>query len=344
MAATAQLISFGPYWRNGVLQQNIQVLHYEPGTSTDKAVWRDRAKTIEAAQPVVGGANGRVLFYADGLYKFVVQDSNGIDLEIQDNADVLTQSSLDAIEDISADVAALRTTKDPGEVGTESLPENAAEEIQTLRHMVRELSGEDQWHETPPFSINALSNRFQQDTDNPSNTVLKLPNSAPSVLAVGDIFYTDTGQMYAVKNATGVPTAIVVGDFEQGNVIALRNTTAPLGWVRDTTSTDGTALRFTTGTPSSGGTKDVKSWTQDPGQLAGHEHFVVNNNIDSPNTPNSSNHLNNRSGNSPASGDFAYQLVADGNEPVSGKTSTTGNGDAIEMKYQDVIFVTKDTI
>lgn len=49
------------------------VYTYEAGTTTAKAVYTDRAKTTEAANPVVLDSLGQAKVYADGAYKFVVK-------------------------------------------------------------------------------------------------------------------------------------------------------------------------------------------------------------------------------------------------------------------------------
>ena len=72
MATYAQLIQFGPYFKSGQLC-TLHVSHYVVGTTTLKDVYVDREKGSTAAQPVVSDANGIVSFYADGLYKFLIE-------------------------------------------------------------------------------------------------------------------------------------------------------------------------------------------------------------------------------------------------------------------------------
>lgn len=62
------------------------------------------------------------------------------------------------IDDYSADVTQMRVTTDPGEVGTESLATTLAGEIARLRQMLKEVTGEDQWYESPVASLLGLSN------------------------------------------------------------------------------------------------------------------------------------------------------------------------------------------
>lgn len=60
---------------DGTPYSGVRVLHYEPATTTDKAVYTDEARTTAAAQPVVGDSNGRVSFYGDGNYRLLVRSS-----------------------------------------------------------------------------------------------------------------------------------------------------------------------------------------------------------------------------------------------------------------------------
>lgn len=62
------------------------------------------------------------------------------------------------IDDYSTDVTQMQVTADPGEVGTESKATTLAGEVARLRHMIREMSGEDEWYESPVSSLLGLSN------------------------------------------------------------------------------------------------------------------------------------------------------------------------------------------
>lgn len=69
----------GEFWTEvflkatGVPYAGVRVEHYAAGTSTAKSVYTDSAMATPAAQPVVGDTNGRVSFYGDGDYRFVVK-------------------------------------------------------------------------------------------------------------------------------------------------------------------------------------------------------------------------------------------------------------------------------
>lgn len=62
------------------------------------------------------------------------------------------------VDDYSANVTQMQSTADPGEVGTESLATSVAGEIQRLRKLIGEITGEDQWYESPVSSLLGLAN------------------------------------------------------------------------------------------------------------------------------------------------------------------------------------------
>lgn len=53
-------------------------------------------------------------------------------------------------------VAELQATFDPGEVGSENIPSSILEHIQALAHIIREITGEDQWYESPSTSLKEI--------------------------------------------------------------------------------------------------------------------------------------------------------------------------------------------
>lgn len=65
---------------------------YSAGTTTNKATYTESDKSVAAANPVVLDAYGRALIFADGIYKFVVKDSDGNTLYTWDNLEYKLQS------------------------------------------------------------------------------------------------------------------------------------------------------------------------------------------------------------------------------------------------------------
>lgn len=61
------------------------------------------------------------------------------------------------MDDFSANVSQMQTVADPGEVGSESLATTLAGELTRLRNMIKEITGENQWYETPSVSLVGLS-------------------------------------------------------------------------------------------------------------------------------------------------------------------------------------------
>ena len=92
-------LQLGPYFStNGtVIETAPKLYHYAAGTSTLKDIWSDRGETTTLAQPFVGDANGIFNFFADGLYKFVIKDSDENTLYTLDNVlvDDLSATSLE---------------------------------------------------------------------------------------------------------------------------------------------------------------------------------------------------------------------------------------------------------
>lgn len=62
-----------------------KVYFYVAGTTTDKTVWTDQAKSTPASQPVVLDSQGKALIFADGAYKMVVKDSSDVTLYTHDS-------------------------------------------------------------------------------------------------------------------------------------------------------------------------------------------------------------------------------------------------------------------
>jgi len=62
-----------------------RVYTYAAGTLNPKTVWTDAGKAAAATNPVILDGAGTALIYADGLYKFIIQDSNGGAIATRDN-------------------------------------------------------------------------------------------------------------------------------------------------------------------------------------------------------------------------------------------------------------------
>ncbi len=76
MATYGQFQTFGPL--TAAIGGGWKLYHYVAGTTDLKNLWSDRDKQSTVAQPLEADANGVMSFYADGLYDFVVYDSNDV--------------------------------------------------------------------------------------------------------------------------------------------------------------------------------------------------------------------------------------------------------------------------
>jgi hypothetical protein len=66
-----------------------KMYHYAAGTSNDKTIWSDAAKTTPLAQPAVADANGQLTFFADGRYRLKFHDSSDVPISGMDYDDFL---------------------------------------------------------------------------------------------------------------------------------------------------------------------------------------------------------------------------------------------------------------
>ncbi len=76
-----QLLASGLRDLDGGVLAGGKVYHYEPGTTTKKAIYEDDLAATESAQPVVLDSRGCAKVYGTGLYDLVVTDSAGSAIE-----------------------------------------------------------------------------------------------------------------------------------------------------------------------------------------------------------------------------------------------------------------------
>lgn len=93
-----------------------------------------------------------------------------------------------SIDDFSVNVAAMQTTADPGEVGSESLATTLSEELSRLRFMIKDITGKTQWYETPATTLAFAA----------SGVLSVLTNKTGGGLVAGDVVAVDTGNDSAV--------------------------------------------------------------------------------------------------------------------------------------------------
>lgn len=85
------------------------------------------------------------------------EDVTASDLNAEFN-NVLTADQPLYVDDYSTDVTQMQVTTDPGEVGTESKATTLAGELARLRFMISEITGKDEWYETPDTSLLGVAN------------------------------------------------------------------------------------------------------------------------------------------------------------------------------------------
>jgi len=85
------------------------------------------------------------------------EDVTAADLNAEfDN--ILNNLTAANVDDFSANVSQMQSSTDPGEVGSESLATSVAGEIQRIRFLLTEITGSEEWYESPVSSILGLAN------------------------------------------------------------------------------------------------------------------------------------------------------------------------------------------
>lgn len=140
---------------------------------------------------------------------------------------LLTNLTAANVDDFSATVNQMQSTVDPGEVGTESKATSVAGEIQRLRFLIAEITGQDEWYESPTTSLLGLANAIGTGlTDNRlvsgrvrsagtnNCPIFLVPNGAAKTVTVKGsttnfVYYVD-GVEYSITtdvNLTGLTAA-----------------------------------------------------------------------------------------------------------------------------------------
>lgn len=85
---------------DGNLAASYQLFTYEPGTTTDKTTYQDKAETTPNANPIILDARGECDLYLDGETKLVLKDASG-------SSTIWTQDNVNPVDtvDITEDTA-----------------------------------------------------------------------------------------------------------------------------------------------------------------------------------------------------------------------------------------------
>ena len=70
-----------------------------------------------------------------------------------DHQNHITNHVPDQMDDYSATVSQMRTQTDPGESGTESQPSTLAGELERIRFILAEITGNTYWYESPSSDL-----------------------------------------------------------------------------------------------------------------------------------------------------------------------------------------------
>src|SRR3972149_1443279 len=205
----------------GTPYASCKLFHYAAGTTTDKTIWTDEAKTTSAAQPIVSDSKGIVTFYADGDYKLLLKDSSDNTLYTWDNIRITSDSA----------------TMWEGNHGT-AYPSAAAANIwqlfakHTAGNVLQELGINNGSSFVPLVGIDS-NLKYAVDTG-AADAYLIAPNPPITAYTAGQIFYmkatnANTGASTVNVNCLGIKSikkdgsdALIANDILAGQIIALQ--------------------------------------------------------------------------------------------------------------------------
>jgi len=193
---------------------------YTVGTTTNKATYPTAADAIagtnELDNPVILDADGEATIYIDGSYKILLKDSDDVTQWTCDN--VQHGMTPAGIDDLSATDAAARTTLDPYPATSLSRATTLEEEIQQLRYLIAQITGETYWYIDPDSNMVSLA---PYDVLTTRGDIIRRNASAPGRLALGssgqvlasdgtDVVWADTltaGEISGLDLSLGTDTA-----------------------------------------------------------------------------------------------------------------------------------------
>ena len=181
-----------------------KVYTYIAGTTTNKATYPTAADALagtnELDNPVILDADGEATIYLDGSYKILLKDSADITQWTRDN--VQHDMTPAEIDDLSATDTAARTTSDPYPAASLSKATTLQEEIQQLRYLIAQITGETYWYIDPDSNMVSLA---PYDVLTTRGDILRRNASAPGRLALG------TAGQHLISDGTDISWGVTPG-------------------------------------------------------------------------------------------------------------------------------------
>lgn len=185
-----------------------KVYTYGAGTDTTKTTWTESDKSVAAANPVVLGAYGRALIFADGNYKFVVKDADDNTLYTWDNLEYGNQGII------------LPETSAPAGVADKIQITGMADGLDTEMRVTDGAGNAIQM--TKDGNINAMA-IIGASTD---NQVMRWNGAGGDVPQGSAMVLTDAGDVTGLNDITTTGTLVIGGGLTMvGSIAGVTNLT-----------------------------------------------------------------------------------------------------------------------
>jgi hypothetical protein len=180
-----------------------KMYHYAAGTSNDKTIWSDAAKTTPLAQPAVADASGQLSFFADGRYRMKFHDSDDVPISGMDYDDFLiTADFATTFEDNQGTVLPSASATNKGHLftlfdGSSNILGIYQSDGTQYKAMVQFTASGDQIFDAvvpkkhPHYDI--THSTWGADKTGASDSTTAINNAIADVPAAGGVIYAPTG-------------------------------------------------------------------------------------------------------------------------------------------------------